>query len=261
MLRQKYVIPIFLLVVGDPINGVNLTKTVCILRANSCLRLQPSALNVRNVLPFRDRHTNETGVLLCNGPTRDLVPIPKTCVTLGMNDVVLTRPVDYLFELDKGTPGGSGWLQNHRAIDEAICGIQKFYGFNRLAPNFGPPANSLARANASLIEWTGTPSYKIRPLVQDVGRYAFGSSSSTAFVALQFALYAGFKRLYVVGCDGGSTLGHSKNIIREWVVAQDFVRSIYKNTEVMLVNPTQRMSALLQDFTQLTINVASSFTC
>jgi len=237
------------------------TRTVCIPRTDSCLRLQPSAINARNVLPFRDRHTNQTGVLLCNGPTRDLVPIPVECVTLGLNNVVPTRHVDYLFAFDKGQAGGSGWLHNQQAIDGAVCGIQKFYGFNRLAPNFGPPENSVAFAKAKRIEWTGTPTYKARPLVRDVGRYPFGSSSSAVFMTLQFALYAGFERLYVVGCDGGSTLGHNKNILREWVVAQEFVRSNYPNTEILLVNPTPRLSAQLQGFKQLTGNSTSLVNC
>jgi hypothetical protein len=41
-------------------------------------------------------------------------------------------------------------------------------------------------------------------------RYPLGGSASSSILVLQFALYTGLSTLYVVGCDGNSTLGNGK---------------------------------------------------
>ena len=47
------------------------------------------------------------------------------------------------------------------------------------------------------------------PLVSDVGRYQFGSSRSSIFIALQLLLYTGVKKIYVVGCDSSLYSGYA----------------------------------------------------
>ena len=70
------------------------------------------------------------------------------------------------------------------------------------------PARWCRRGGAQAIE-AKAASLGTFPLVSDVGRYQFGSSRSSIFMALQLLLYTGVKRVYVVGCDSSLFSGYA----------------------------------------------------
>lgn len=210
--------------------------------AAQCISVSKSAINERSVLPFKDAHHGWTGVLLGNGPTRDQFQVEESMVTFGIKDIVYHRPrLDYLFELDKGTVPGSGWAANREAVDAYQCHRQKFYGWYPEAKDFGPDPAAVASANATQIEVGGIPTYKATALIKDVGRYPLGGSASSSILVLQFALYTGVSTLYVVGCDGNSTLGHAKHINYMWKVAFAFVQKEYPAVQLVYVQPPAKI--------------------
>jgi len=219
--------------------GLRATRVlkVCSKFASQCVPLIKSKTNLQHVLPFRNAHRGASGLLLGNGPSRDIVD-PDGLITFGVNDVFLNKKnLDYLFQIDKGLPGGTGWLANQRASDSYTCLFRKFHGYFPRSPNFGPPRQVAFAANASIIEFAGVPTYKSTPLIKEIGKYQAGGSASSVIHVLQFALYTGLNRLYVSGCDGGSSLGHSKNIIREWIVALVFAQQKYPDVRICYVEP------------------------
>lgn len=58
---------------------------------------------------------------------------------------------------------------------------------------------------------------------------------------LQFALYTGVSTLYVVGCDGNSTLGHAKQINYMWKVAFAFVQKEYPAVQLVYIQPPAKI--------------------
>lgn len=74
---------------------------------------------------------------------------------------------------------------------------------------------------------------------------------STIFHVLQFVLYTGVSKVYLVGCDAGKGYvelqDHAlenhrngkerKSMLKEWKVAYDFVRSEYGNVNITVLNP------------------------
>lgn len=178
----------------------------------------------------------------------------ENLIIAGVNSVIYAGlPIDYLFVFDKGKKvyrgkRGSGWLENPEAFDKFVCRVQKFYGYFKKSPKFGPPIRP--NSGAKLIEGSYVTS-KPLPLNKDVGTYQFGGSVSTVFHALQFLLYTGISQLYLVGCDAGTgyveledhalqNLRNKKEIktmLKEWKVAYDFVSSEYRNVSVTILHP------------------------
>ena len=82
---------------------------------------------------------------------------------------------------------------------------------------------------------------------KDVGNYCFGTTMSTIFMPLQFALFCGFKIIYLVGCDCiGSNFVYTdhkqiKNdkLINTWKLIKDWINFTYPNVEVKVINPLE----------------------
>ncbi len=75
---------------------------------------------------------------------------------------------------------------------------------------------------------------------EDISKYAM-LAHSIVFPALQFILYTGISKLYIVGCDGGWTLGPiqsgDKVLINLWREFKCFAESYYKDVDIISINP------------------------
>jgi len=240
--------------------GRRSTKKIISKQTKLPLVVKKSSINKRNVLPFCNRHAGQSAILLGSGPTlktfllHSKVYSFENIVTAGVNSVIYAGiPLDYLFVFDKGKKvyrgkRDSSWLENPEAFDAFECRIQKFYGYFKRSPNFGPPIRS--NSGAKLIEGSYVTN-KPLPLNKDVGHYQFGGSVSTIFHALQFLLYAGVSKVYLVGCDAGTgyaqledhALDNHRNkkgikaMLKEWKVAHDFIGNEYSNVNITVLNP------------------------
>lgn len=142
--------------------GRSHTKKIISKQTKLVLAVKRSSINKRNVLPFCNRHAGQTAILLGSGPTlKKFILHAKSynfenIVTAGVNSVIYAGvPLDYLFVFDKGKKvyrgkRGSSWSENPEVYDAFECRIQKFYGYFKSSPNFGPPIRS--NSGAKLIE-------------------------------------------------------------------------------------------------------------
>lgn len=230
------------------------TVEECVFKRKGCVRFPRSAINERTVLPFKGRHAGHTGVLLGTGRSLDQYKHHdydrdgKRIYTFGVKSIIWTEvPMDYVLVSDKNGP--KGYAKNRKKYDTFQCREQKFYARFRKKSFFGPDDKTIDQANATFFEVL-QPTLAPLPLVKDVGHYVFGSSRSSIFLALQFALYTGVTRLFVVGCDAEAT-GYSRRygsvpgtkpsevtkIKAAWGEAQMWVARNYPDVEVVLVNP------------------------
>jgi hypothetical protein len=80
------------------------------------------------------------------------------------------------------------------------CGVQKWYVHWRKRPALGPTLQQTRAAHALLFDSDGPISVgHLVPLVYDVGQYTFAGMTSSLLFALQFALFTGVDRLFIVG--------------------------------------------------------------
>ncbi|CAL6333925.1 unnamed protein product [Bathycoccus prasinos] len=127
----------------------------------------------------------------------------ENIVTAGVNSVIYAGiPLDYLFVFDKGKKvyrgkRDSSWLENPEAFDAFECRIQKFYGYFKRSPNFGPPIRS--NSGAKLIE--------------------------------------GYVQLEDHALDNHRNKKGIKAMLKEWKVAYDFIGNEYSNVNITVLNP------------------------
>eukprot|EP00241_Pyramimonas_parkeae_P002439 CAMPEP_0114239914 /NCGR_PEP_ID=MMETSP0058-20121206/8734_1 /TAXON_ID=36894 /ORGANISM="Pyramimonas parkeae, CCMP726" /LENGTH=515 /DNA_ID=CAMNT_0001352167 /DNA_START=67 /DNA_END=1614 /DNA_ORIENTATION=+ len=169
--------------------------------------LVKSVINHANVRPWKNFHRGQTGVLFANGKSldryvhRDHDELGIPVVTFGTNGVIYTGlPVDHLFVADTRVWPTPETSFNHKHVKDFRARSQKWFCYWRKKPDHGPSVDAAARAEAKLFEADG-PHTASSPLVKDVGNYIFASMSSSSLFALQFALYSGVDRLFIVGLD------------------------------------------------------------
>jgi hypothetical protein len=172
-------------------------------------------MNEASVLPLKNIHTNQTGILLGTGASldryvhSDFDDEGNPVVTASIKSIIYTKlAVDYVVFSDRAGP--KGYDKNFRSIDAYKARKGKFYLHFTSQKTFAPGSNPkwCRRGGAQAIEGKGA-SLGTFPLVSDVGRYQFGSSRSSIFIALQLLLYTGVKSVYVVGCDSSIYSGYA----------------------------------------------------
>ena len=146
-----------------------------------------------------------------------------TVATVGVNAAIFNekiQPLDYLFLQDRGSKSGDTSFASNRAAMVAYKPREaKFFGFFPGQRNFSPSDKDAEQANAMQYEGWRKPhcANPLLPLVKDVGNFVFGGSCSTSFAALQFILYTGVTKLYLIGCDILGGYGESatkKSVLR-----------------------------------------------
>lgn len=178
-------------------------------------------------------------------------------VYIGVNRSFLSEKVrlDYLFAQDK-FPEGMKEANNYK---KGEC--KKFYGVipystrylqNFVLNTFGPDDEDVKEASATL--------YFLKPgffhnIEQNLDKKPFGDLKGTVFTALQFALYAGAKEIYLVGCDcsSGHFYSDQKKLlnyqIKIWEQMKKIVSRKYPNVKIFSVNPVN-LKGIFEDIYQ-----------
>ena len=235
-------------------------------KGKSCVVVQQSRTNKRNVKAFWGKHIGDVGVLFCTGRTLDAYGVRhpalynstrgkrQRVVTVGVNAAIFNekiQPLDYLFLQDRGSKSGDTSFASNRAAMVAYKPREaKFFGFFPGQRNFSPSDKDAEQANAMQYEGWRKPhcANPLLPLVKDVGNFVFGGSCSTSFAALQFILYTGVKKLYLIGCDILGGYGHSatkKSVLRAdqgkqrkmWRESFFWTSTEYPCVEIIAVRP------------------------
>ena len=208
---------------------------------------------------YKNLHNGETAVLIASGPTvnqfnPDILKDenPKYVAVNGSFAFDKVN-FDYLFLQDY-----SGLKKSVDKIPDAknLANAEKFYGIMSPVPsNMVVPQSIINRDNAN--------KYYVHSVCYDNGRLLpivdFATDLSSEFlmchgtiplIALQFLLYAGFKKIYLVGCDC-SVKGHfSKDMKKQvtldtelgvwllgWKKIKEFAQINYPDTKIISINP------------------------
>lgn len=221
-----------------------------------------------DIYKFKNLHANTTCVILGTGPTlKHYTPIKDSihmsCNFYGTKHFCKDESfvVDYLFISDKPC------LQDERVLKYKPKKY-KFYGKFKYNIAFGPIPSYKSQIDALDIpyivyendDWKNHTQKRAqdwslsRPLIKTypnrgttterhcewklynplLETYPFGGTSTTAIKIFQFALYCGFTKILLVGCD----CSHSyKNMVANWIAAKKFADKFYPNTEIAVINP------------------------
>lgn len=208
----------------------------------------PSDINKKNILPFKNKHLGETCVLLGSGTTlNQYIPI-KNAIHIGVNSTIFYDKVtlDYFFMMDKNDTHGFDNIKD--TIYNTPVKHQKFIGKFKLKPNDSIDDKYIKNGikQFEIINKGGD----LYPPPPDIGKYCFGLPRNTMYSAMQFALYCGFKKIYLVGIDlgrsGNGHKGHFKfdnhcsvydGFYYQWTLIKKWARKDFSRVKIYNINP------------------------
>ena len=204
------------------------------------------------IAAYRNVHSGRSAVLFLSGPTLAKFGEPEPdLITCGVNTVLFHRPnLDYYFIQDVGKGAHKNSYVNRKAEYDAFKPrIAKFYG-NTLC-------KSLTGGGSIPYQFTHAPIIKQgRAKIEDpkvpadfsadLANKPPAAAGSVAFPALQFLLWTGVKKIYIVGADikDGRRIGEKptqdyvkQNHLGRWQEFEKWVGKAYPDVEIEPVNP------------------------
>ena len=208
---------------------------------------------------YKNKHKGESAVLLATGPTLDrfdlnLIPCEKF-KTIGVNSILYKNfDLDYYFCAQNPTKE-----QNHKHKDlekkdpllQRILDIKDktkifcadgYSDSNEIQkhPEFFT-SDEIKKMNCETYSLTHHHLF-LKKDISEAPLYNY----SIVFPATQFAMYCGFSKLYLVGCDcsgGGSYINKSSfnpdlQIIKNrWQVIEEYKNYFYPDFDIISINP------------------------
>lgn len=212
----------------------------------------------KKILKYKNKHKNEVCYIFGSGPTLNKFKKQEDGIFIGCNHIlkhnVIKQNLNYYFF-------GHGY--KIYTTEDSICGnhkkevdmldnkIKKFCMVSRnnnyTIHNFTENSiKELENINAIPCDMNLTTLYK------DLEEKPF-LNHSIIFPCIQFALYAGFTKIYLVGCDCNlygqnntrkyffdnniNNNNIDKNYIKLWKDIYEFKNKNYKNTKIININP------------------------
>ena len=205
---------------------------------------------------YKNSHIDETATLFCTGPTLDEyneADYPPS-IKVGVNYICRHKffnqehegsiNLDYYFFGHRRESGNElsveGWGESKKtATVKSETFIPKDFKTNKekfcvSIINGGEDPNHYSVKEAVDIGAIPIAAEHGRVFPLDISRFPL-YSHSIAMPAMQFLLYCGFKKIFLVGCDcsGDDYLCQIEN----WRQLKSFIDSNYPHVEIILVNP------------------------
>jgi len=199
----------------------------------------------KKLLKFKNIHKEKSAILFATGPSiKKYKPFKQSedCIKIGVNRIYNYPSI--LNELDYFFFGSHYYLdKEHKQNLNKICkkhNCKKFsasyenglshYKINR--GNIGP--EDALKIGAIPFE------NNLQYFSEDIANFAL-LGHSIVFPPLQFILYTGISKLYLVGCDGGWTAGPvqsgDQRLLGLWNDFKIFKETYYKKVKICSINP------------------------
>ena len=214
--------------------------------------------------PYKDRHLDKSAIIFGSGPSvlkfDSSVP-PKEVLRFGVNDqIFLDLDLDYWFMGDAMPQVPAKFWNRFKEYNDYVPKMQKFVRYcnwedNReiTVPTFGKvPRNgqlplNLKNSKYYVCDSGGNPFECL--FEKDISTGNLTAVASISFEALQFMLYCGIKKIFLVGhdCDYSNgtfakiMIGKQQQadyyILRYWKIAKPWIEENYPDVEIYSVNP------------------------
>jgi hypothetical protein len=189
---------------------------------------------------FKDKHKGQSAICFGTGQTLNKYEDKYNVVKCGSNEIIYKDyKMDYYFLGDPGSVK-RGYLSDPESYDEYKPNIAKFY---RKDGTKGYRGIKSKCENAIRYEIDGQRNGgKFNKDISE-GMYAFATIS---LECMQFLLYTGIKRIYLVGHDCNYNTGSFKSpdfrmknqhILSAWQKLNGFLELEYPDVEVYSINP------------------------
>ena len=220
-----------------------------------------SKINWNVFYKYKNAFTNRDAVLLGNGPTVNDYVVKQDVIHIGCNRSIYDKRLNLDFYFYNDFPAIS--KQYRKDIYNYKTNIEKFFGGFPKARGAGSVVSDAYKGNCALFDmdgpvWAGSC---LQGFETDIAKhYISDFGTSTIFVLMQFALYCGFKTIYLVGCDISNYNAanvadryfyhdehlpkmpqHAANGMKrlhiKWKKLQEFAYANYPDTRIVSINP------------------------
>ena len=218
----------------------------------------------KNLLKFKNKHVNDTAYIFGSGPTVNKFKAVETGVYIGCNQIykhdTINKDLKYYFFghgykkykdhslFGNIKEGVDGFLQNKNVI--GFCNVS-FHG--KLIETFTKDDIEKFTNNGIYVLDMLKRWHQLQP---DIHNNPICNHNIT-FTAIHFALYCGFKKIYLVGCDctqsncdnyfykdDGRNHDHVKylgnrtrNMINCWMMMKAFKNKHFPECKIININP------------------------
>lgn len=198
---------------------------------------------------YKNAHKNESVILYGSGPSIQKFNTSKNVLKIGMNEqIYLDLDLDYWFMGDPRNRQPEKFRNCKKDYDDYRPKIAKFIRWKLGVPRRQKMPYNMPHSTyylAKYQDFKDTCLYK-----KNIDEGTLPSYKSITDEALQFALFAGFKRIYLVGhdCDYSSgtfrTERHAESASEEeellllnWGHIKEWVKENYPDVEIYSINP------------------------
>lgn len=229
---------------GNDANELNLFYLMC--KANEIQKVHHNTFS-----HYQGIHKEQEIVVVGAGPTLKYYSPIKNVIHIGVNGVYRCNKIelDYLFVQDFEGEGENGvfWVEEIKTLR-----CEKFVGqyIKKV------PTNMIA--SDYIAEYIGAKTYYVQDYMhggidnyripKNIEFYPVVDNGSTIFAAMQFALYAHPKKIYIVGCDCSYLLGqhfdcskgapmHFEMVYANWKRMKEHIETYFPDIEVISINP------------------------
>jgi len=214
-------------------------------------------------VPFKDLHKGKTGIVIGCGPTAGMYDGSKHAIHIGCNELIYSEKLslDYYFIGDAQV----GWPDKQKTF------FKDPEAYNSYKPNIAkfvrnhpqPDCNILDCNSGNLVDHAlhyniAQPGMALgtfdrereKDFQVDITKNYMYSRLSISFEMMQFALWTGLKRLYLVGHDCSYAQGTlynpdhraydgvpRKGLVDAWLGFKKWSRINYPDVDIMCVNP------------------------
>ena len=209
-------------------------------------------------IPYKNKHDGETCFIFGTGPSllkfaeSEYATKSLGCINIGVNEIIHYKiRMDYYFIGDAGNKN-KGFNKNPEKYISYKPTIAKFFRSNQQIAQHIPqlPQDIDGVLYYKTTGWSfNHPSYKngTQQFSRDIVAQMV-DSGTIILEALQFALYCGFGKIYLVGCDcdyskgtfnTNSHVDHGlKNfMLNSWQKVKSFIDMEYPQVKITTINP------------------------
>lgn len=198
---------------------------------------------------YKNAHKNESVILYGSGPSIQKFKTSKNVIKIGMNEqIYLDLDLDYWFMGDPRNRQPEKFRKCKKDYDDYRPKIAKFIRWKLGVPRSQKMPYNMPHSTyylAKYQDFKDTCLYK-----KNIDEGILPSYKSITDEALQFALFAGFKRIYLVGHDCDYSDGtfrtdklevsddnDAKLLLNMWPLIKEWIGENYPDVEIYSINP------------------------
>ena len=211
---------------------------------------------------YKDTHRGESAIFFGSGPSIlnfDINKVKSDVIKIGLNDqIFLDLDLDYWFMGDSHRQEFDYFYGRYESYNEYKPKKQKFIRICNWAPNQYVTLNGVkVPRNGQLPLDMKYSKYYVANSAgnsseclfnEDLGEGHLNAVASITFEALQFILYTGVEKLFLIGHDCDYTTGtfrtqfagqhvEGNHMLQYWPLVKDWVEKNYPDVNIYSINP------------------------